>query len=258
MAEMQELKDIVADLMKVEASALDGGTVLAGLLASSMGRARLDAVLRKRMGIADPAVYTVKTFGELARLTGLEAGGSAAPAAAANPSLSTEATSGEIALGIDMQSLDAMPETADFWEEAFYQQHFTPQEVAYALLQANPRESLAAAWCAKEALRKADSRWIGVDWKLTEVTHDAQGRPSLKSGSNALPHAVSLSHTGGFALAVVALGPPAAPAPPVVTATAPPALHSAEATGGSSKLPLLLAVLALLISLASVAYMAWH
>jgi holo-[acyl-carrier protein] synthase len=254
MADTQELKDIVADLMKVDASAIDGGTVLGGLLASSMGRARLDAVLRKRMGIADPAVYTVKTFGELARLAGLEAGGSAAPAAAVNPALSSEGSAGEIALGIDMQSIDAMPQTADFWEEAFYQQHFTPQEVAYALLQANPRESLAGAWCAKEALRKADSQWIGVDWKLTEVTHDANGKPSLKSGSNPLPHAVSLSHTGGFALAVVALGPPAAPAPAIINATASPVPQPSH---GSSRLPLLIAVLALLISLASIAYRAW-
>jgi phosphopantetheinyl transferase (holo-ACP synthase) len=98
-----------------------------------------------------------------------------------------------------------MPKATDYWEDEFYRQHFTRQEIAYALLQLAPRESFAAMWCAKEALRKADARWAETDWHLTEVAHGPTGKPALISQGEAIPCSVSLSHTSDFAIAVVAM-----------------------------------------------------
>jgi holo-[acyl-carrier protein] synthase len=257
MAKMEELKEIVGDLMKVDSQALAKSTVLSGLLASSIGRARLDATLRARLGTTNPGVYSVGTFGELCVLLSLEgAGDSGVATADSRPSIATANFSGRgIALGVDIQAVAALPEAADYWEGDFYQQHFTRQEIGYALLQPDPRESLAAAWCAKEALRKADSRWAGIDWKLTEITHDAEGRPALQSGDEAIPCAVSLSHTNGFAVAVVAMTEISPPTQRTIAiASESVVLPIVEGRGGRSGLSVTLSVVALLVSLVTAAY----
>ena len=257
MAKMEELREIVGELMKIDSQMLGQSTVLSGLLASSIGRARLDATLRARLGIMDPGVYSVSTFGDLCALLGLEgADDSRVAAAEGKPSLAMTNFSGRgIALGVDIQAVDALPEAADYWDGDFYQQHFTRQEIGYALLQPNPRESLAAAWCAKEALRKADSRWARIDWKLTEITHDEEGRPELQSGNEAIPCAVSLSHTNGFAVAVVAMTEISLPTQRTLSIVSEPVvLRVAEGRSGGSRLSITLSVAALLVSLVTAAY----
>ena len=255
MAKIEELKEIVSGYMRVEAQTIDESTVLSGLLATSMGRGRLDATLRGRFGFTHPAVHTVKTFGEICQLLAVDATHAEMPAIPGRHSLAaTNFSDGSIALGVDIQAVNSLPEVGDYWEEDFYKQHFTRQEIAYALLQSSPRESFAAAWCAKEALRKADNRWIGVDWKLTEITHNELGRPALQSGDEAIPCAISLSHTNGFAVAVVAMTKVPLPEPqnapiPVTSAVLP----VVEERSGS-RLSLVLSVAALVVSLAAAAY----
>jgi phosphopantetheine--protein transferase-like protein len=257
MARIEELKEMVSELMKADAETVDESTRLSGLLASSMGRARLDASLRGRLGIANPGVYTVQTFGELCQLLGTEGiSPNGVAATVRRPPLAPANFSGKgVAVGVDIQAVVALPEEKDYWEGDFYRQHFTQQEIAYALLQPHPRESFAAAWCAKEALRKADNRWAGVDWKLTEVAHDAFGRPVLRSGDETIPCAVSLSHTNGFAVAVVAIAEIPAPAQQAIPVTVASAVRSAgEGSGKGFRLPLAVSVAALLVSLAAAAY----
>jgi holo-[acyl-carrier protein] synthase len=253
MANIEELKLAVGELMKIDPETFIDSTPLNGLLASSIGRARLDATLRSRLGISNPGVYTVQTFGELCQLVGVGgASSTTAPTVATTPSLTTAAASAtNIAIGVDIQAISALPEEADYWDGDFYQQHFTSQEIAYALLQPHPRDSFAAAWCAKEALRKADDRWVHVDWKQIEITHDAAGKPMLRSGGETIPCSVSLSHADGFALAVVAVGATPAPPQPNISAAATPVIQYVKERSGLS---LVLPVVALLVSLVSAAY----
>ena len=53
-----------------------------------------------------------------------------------------------------MQEIAALPVTADYWDHEFYRETFEPSEIAYAVVQSDPRTHLAGFWCAKEALRK--------------------------------------------------------------------------------------------------------
>ena len=62
----------------------------------------------------------------------------------------------DLACGIDIERVDAMPVTDDYWEHEFYKESFSKDEIAYCLLQENPRMHFAARWCAKEALVKCD------------------------------------------------------------------------------------------------------
>lgn len=255
MPDTNKLQEIVGELLKVPAATVDASTPFSGILANSLGRARLDAALRSRMGIVNPGVYTVKTFGDLCLLVGAEVcaeiSGNANGAAEVQSHRPPQALSGSsgagFAVGVDIQSVAAMPEAADYWEAEFYSQHFTRQEIAYALLQSAPRESFAAMWCAKEALRKADDRWLETDWQLTEVVHSATGKPTLISGEQAIPFTVSLSHTEGLAMAVVAMA--AAPAAFAPQPRFQPAAAQPSPVPTPSKLPIVLAGVAILISL---------
>jgi phosphopantetheine--protein transferase-like protein len=257
MIEADKLRSIVGELMQVPADQIVESTVFAGTtLASSMGRARLDAALRSRLNFASTGVYTVPTFGGLCKLAGAEVpDGSVSHSPQMGPSRGTvlgDSTGQNLAVGVDVQSVSELPEAQDYWESEFYQQHFTGQEIAYALLQPNPRESFASAWCAKEALRKADSRWLDVSWKLTEVTHTPEGAPALMSEKNPIPSSVSLSHTKDHALAVVVLER-GRPVPPQSLPVVSPSLETqAISSPDTNKLPLSLAVIAVLISLVAI------
>lgn len=257
MPETDKLRSIVSELMQVPEEQIGDSTVFAGsVLASSLGRARLDAALRSRLSFSDPGVYVVQSFGELCKLAGAEGVGGPrnSPSSANNgrQPILRETAGQNVAIGVDIQSVSDLPEAADYWEAEFYQQHFTRQEIAYALLQPAPRESFAAAWCAKEALRKADSRWLDVDWQLTEITHTSDGMPTLKSGEDQIPCSVSLSHTKDYALAVVAFESKLQVQQVSLPVAARPSEIEAIPAPSHSKQPLVLAILAVLISLVAV------
>jgi phosphopantetheine--protein transferase-like protein len=252
MPNIEELRSVVGELMQVPGDSITGATILNGVLGTSLG-----AALRSRFNIANQGVYTLKTFGELCQLSGVAADGNG-PATVETRKIDApviQALQGDgVAIGIDLQSVDALPVANDFWESEFYKQHFTKQEIAYALLQAEPRESFASAWCAKEALRKADGRWLDVDWQQTELFHDANGRPMLRSGEAAIPCSLSLSHTSGFAMAAVLIAKrPQVQPEPVVIANNGSAGEGSEPVR-SSKVPLVLAGLALLLSLTTAGF----
>jgi holo-[acyl-carrier protein] synthase len=56
---------------------------------------------------------------------------------------------------------------------------FTPQEIEYCERQANPAESYAARWAAREACRKALGGVRGMRWHDVRVARAPTGAPSL-------------------------------------------------------------------------------
>jgi phosphopantetheine--protein transferase-like protein len=113
-------------------------------------------------------------------------------------------------VGLDVEDIGSLPVASDYWEHEFYRGSFAKSEIAYAVLQPEPRVHFAGFWCAKEALRKCDSSFAGVSPELTAVAHDLDGRPYLtiasEIGPERLPHAVSISHAAEVATAVVVSG----------------------------------------------------
>ena len=102
-------------------------------------------------------------------------------------------------------------ETARFLRpsKAFLQRVFTPAERAYAGKHADPAERLAARFAAKEAVMKAlGTGWAkGISWKDIETVGTrlrVRGKTAkiAKSLGIARWH-LSISHSGGFAVAVV-------------------------------------------------------
>jgi phosphopantetheine--protein transferase-like protein len=192
----------------------------------SIGRAALDAAIRRRVGVKSPAVYSANTFGELIG-EAPAASSPETPTASNRPAVAVDATASAVACGVDLELVANLPDTLDPWEDPFYQTHFAPAEIAYCLLQNEPKPHFAARWCAKEALKKCEPALLGVDFHEIEVAREASGSPYLMHQNRRLPHALSLSHTSTTAVAVVVRAafpapvPALAPAPVVLPAETP-------------------------------------
>jgi phosphopantetheine--protein transferase-like protein len=212
----------------------------------------LDAELRSKFGITEPAIYRVATFGELCSTLGISSSPNVAPqvtAASPAPWAGLQSTGSGINVGVDLESVAAMPAATDYWEHDFYKKTFTAHEIAYALLQTSPLASFAAMWCAKEALRKADASLAQLDWQRLEVVHDSQGKPGVLVDGQQVNGALSLSHTDEIAFAVfVAAQPSEHVAPPAKVAQPPVATAKVK----SSRVQAVATALALLLSLAAI------
>ena len=110
-------------------------------------------------------------------------------------------------MALTFESISALPETKDYWEEPFYKANFTPPEIAYCVSQSNPRMHFAARWCAKEAFKKCRPAYAQWEMNRIEVVRGKAGRPSLQvmadDGARTPPVALSLTHTEDWALAMV-------------------------------------------------------
>jgi phosphopantetheine--protein transferase-like protein len=115
-------------------------------------------------------------------------------------------------VGIDIEDVANLPEAADYRAHVFYQDNFSPAEIARCLRQADVRASFCGVWAAKEAIVKSGLA-SAPDGKLRgiEIGWDGSGRP-VAAGCQ-----LSISHTASTAVAVciVAQAQVAAPAPVV-------------------------------------------
>jgi phosphopantetheine--protein transferase-like protein len=214
-------------------------------------------------------IYSARTYGELeAELAPGVATAIVAPrlptflpAAGANgQGVTPTSVAGVICCGIDIELIDQLPHADDCWEDPFYQDHFTPAEVAYCLLQETPSLHFTARWCAKEALKKCDSAFLATAPKDIDVVVDGAGAPHLvhhtSGGARRLPHAVSLSHTTHAAVAVVVKVDAAAVVPvprnlPLEVPSSGPALRR------GSFLPTLLGLIALGVAISALVRTFW-
>jgi holo-[acyl-carrier protein] synthase len=251
------LRKTVADFFEVDEGQVGPSFSLQGRQ-GSIARAALDAAIRGRVGVKSQAVYSARTFGELEAEIAPGSAASALPqvqAPVAAAPVSVVGSSGA-SCGVDIELIANLPVAVDPWEHDFYRGNFTSSEIAYCLRQLEPATHFAARWCAKEALKKCDRSFLAVDPKEIEVVLDEAGAPRLEYLGGGQPrrlaHAVSLSHTGHAAVAVVVLVN-SPPAPIVVPMTLPPApLETAGAPRRRGSL-LLIALNLLAIGLAALA-----
>ena len=117
-------------------------------------------------------------------------------------------------IGIDITEIKKITKSLE--SEAFQQKVFTPAELAACSRKRNSAECLAGKFAAKEAFMKALGAGIRQEVWFTqvEVLNDQVGKPVVRlSGeaekrfeeSGATKIHVSISHSGGLAVAVVVL-----------------------------------------------------
>jgi phosphopantetheinyl transferase (holo-ACP synthase) len=205
----EALQELVAHFLGIGAQAVTASTPLNGPLASSLGRARLDAALRRSWGVTLRACYSARTFGELqAALNGEPAASTPRPIV---PRMEAPRTGALVAsVGFDLQDAGELPECTDYWTHPFYVEHFTASEIAAGLLHPEPRMHFAGLWCAKESLKKSNPDLLHADWREIELRSTPDGLPVafVKKGSNwhGLAASISITHTGRVAGAVVIVG----------------------------------------------------
>jgi phosphopantetheine--protein transferase-like protein len=209
MNNVDQLREMLSTMLMLPPEQITAETSLASL-DTSLGGARLKLGL-KRLGLSMPAGASPTTFGELeAALFGnAMAKAAVAPSGVENDATSAPSYAGlaGVQVGIDVQDVNSLPTANDYWEHEFYVGMFDKSEIASAVVQSDPRTHLAGYWCAKEALRKCDPSFMKVGFESIVVAHERDGRPYMQrqtaSGLVRLPHALSLSHTGQLATAVV-------------------------------------------------------
>lgn len=146
-------------------------------------------------GFAVEEYHDIHTFGELqARLQGVTTQTISTPTQEEKPRE-------DYALGVDVQSIEELPETSDFRNEPFYKQSFSPTEIAYCILQSNPRQSFAGLYAAKEALVKADASLAQRPLRELVLTHAESGKPVYDGFQ------LSISHSGDIAMAAAMAKP---------------------------------------------------
>jgi phosphopantetheine--protein transferase-like protein len=248
----QTLKQTVAELAGTEIDAIGPEFALTGSrLKGSIGRSILDATLRKRLGVKCPGVYSAKTYGELeASLLGKTAdlASSGRTVAAAGSAASQDARNDAAGVGVDIESVSSLPQAADYWEHEFYRTHFSDTEIAYCIMQENPRMHFAGRWCAKEALKKCDPSLLGLEMSQLEVVSEGAAPAIYQLGQSqrkALPHTLSISHTSDMAVAVVVR----VSTPQSKSAVAAAAASSPVTVYKSSKFATLLAAAGFLVAL---------
>lgn len=223
------LRQTIAELAEINAAAVNSEFSLSvKRLQTSIGRAALDAAIRRRLGVVCPAAYTAKTFAELEAAIGasdVDAGDHEANRAVSLATTAKEKTRKSpevgpqdgsplgvrvhdvIQCGIDIELIQELPPAEDFWEHEFYCNNFSRKEIAYCVLQPEPLPHFAARWCSKEALKKCDGAFLDLPMAQVELVHDSDGKPSLHIAGDGpgetLPFAVSVSHTSTMAIAVV-------------------------------------------------------
>jgi holo-[acyl-carrier protein] synthase len=118
--------------------------------------------------------------------------------------------------GIDIAEVPRIAESIKRFGDRFLRRVFTEAEIRYCDGKANRVERYAARFAAKEAAMKAiGTGWnCGVAWRDVEIGRVPGGRPTIvfhgkaaefasKLGTKKI--ALSISHTGQFAIAQVIL-----------------------------------------------------
>jgi phosphopantetheinyl transferase (holo-ACP synthase) len=106
-----------------------------------------------------------------------------------------------LVIGIDIQRIDEVipsPALKDPKSSPELTAIFTLREISYAQSRPRPDETLGGLFAAKEALRKCDASLLQRALPEVEVLPDATGCPRYRGFT------LSISHSGGFAIAVAA------------------------------------------------------
>lgn len=120
-----------------------------------------------------------------------------------------------IGIGTDIIAVARIKKNVDA-NPRFVEKLFTPAEIAYCTVKANPEQSYAARFAGKEAVMKAlGTGWDGmVNWTDIEILPNAKGCPfviltggakSLADSLNVHTIHISLSHEKEYAVATAIL-----------------------------------------------------
>ncbi|MCS6987893.1 MAG: holo-ACP synthase [Chloroherpetonaceae bacterium] len=117
-----------------------------------------------------------------------------------------------LSIGVDLIEIARIKRSCEKYGERFYRRVLTDDEARYCFQKANPYESVAVRFAAKEAFAKALGTGISakVGWRDLEIERESSGKPVLKlnrdiEGVKPEQISLSLSHTHEYAIAMVVI-----------------------------------------------------
>jgi phosphopantetheine--protein transferase-like protein len=96
-------------------------------------------------------------------------------------------------VGIDIQEINELPDSIDFWEDEFYKSKFTSEEIAFCITKDNAKQSFAGLYSCKEALIKSNNN---LKWEDINILHNINGKPIFPD------YYISISHSGLYSIAI--------------------------------------------------------
>ena len=260
MKSQDKIRSVVARFFNVsEAEVTDSFQFPASRLQGSVGRSTLHAAL-KRLADADlKSVWEANTFGELvnsasdlASTTVTESQQSKRLLMSGNDFLSG------FTVGIDLEDVSNLPMVNDPWNQPFYAENFTPEEIAYAARQTDSRLTFCGLWSAKESIIKLGDSFRELKPLEIQINHDVNRRPFAVVGGESLAGTVelSISHTTSSAVAVsIKIGVTnATQAVGIEAPVAVPAPTAKDASPTSNRLTLAFAIAGFLLAVYAVVH----
>jgi holo-[acyl-carrier protein] synthase len=112
-------------------------------------------------------------------------------------------------IGTDIVAIARIEKSLEQFGDKFLQRFLHPEEIQIA----NKTASIAGFWAAKEAIAKALGCGIGTELSFHDIylSKDPKGAPHFRLSESAQQlhkinnSSLSISHDGGFAIAVVAI-----------------------------------------------------
>jgi holo-[acyl-carrier protein] synthase len=212
--ERAQIINAVAKLIRRRADEIDPTQSLASIgVTASFGLSALRSQIEAHTGQKLPVFDTNMT---IERLINLSAGAQLEPstpepdkgpvAQKFNFSDIFVAGNGIIGVGLDMQEIAPFPQAVDFRTDAFYRAHFSPREIATALLRPDARAHFCGLFCAKEAVKKSHPLLLNLRMEEISISHEPDGRPSLSLADPRLDSQfrfmISITHTDHYGMAI--------------------------------------------------------
>mgnify|MGYP006305855667 CR=1 FL=1 len=118
-------------------------------------------------------------------------------------------TEESVRVGTDVVEIARIENAISQWGDRFLERSFSEDEIAYCESKRKPAQHFAGKFAAKEAVFKAlGLTWAGpFSWRMIEIVSAPSGAPEVRlhagdAGAGDEDVSVSISHTGGFAVAV--------------------------------------------------------
>ncbi len=99
-------------------------------------------------------------------------------------------------VGIDLEEIGNLPDVSEFSNHIFYIENFSASEISLAEATGDPRRRFAGLFSLKEAICKADNRFMHTPFKELEISYSDAGEPICKGFS------LSSSYTELFAIGI--------------------------------------------------------
>jgi phosphopantetheinyl transferase (holo-ACP synthase) len=181
---------VIAALLRCDPESISESTVIdRTAIPSSLLIHKMYSLLEKENGTIRSKRF--KTFGDLMQLLcNTPDDGRTVPLQEA-----PENERSGMAIGIDMERIDTFSIVNDYRTDPFYRQNYSAAEISHSIMQVDQRQSFAGQFAAKEAIVKADNRFLHVPFNEIGLRYDKMGKPSFPGFS------ISISHSNGFAVA---------------------------------------------------------